>query len=153
MLNIAAVMGRLAADPELKHTPGGVAVTSFSLAVDRNYAKPGEERQTDWIDVVAWRGTAEFICKYFTKGRMIAVSGFLQTRVWEDRYGAKHKAVELVAQQVSFCGDKPREADGQDSTGKSRESLKAAHYEESPKDFSQGNLNDFEEIDDSDLPF
>ena len=130
-----------------------MAVTSFTLAVDRNYAKPGEERQTDWIDVVAWRGTAEFICKYFTKGRMIAVSGFLQTRVWEDRYGAKHKAVELVAQQVSLCGDKPREADGQDSTGKSRESLKAAHYEEPPKDFSQGNLNDFEEIDDSDLPF
>ena len=63
MLNTAAIMGRLAADPELKHTPSGVAVTSFTLAVDRNYAKPGEERQTDWIDVVAWRGTAEFICK------------------------------------------------------------------------------------------
>lgn len=153
MLNTAAVMGRLAADPELKHTPGGVAVTSFSLAVDRNYAKPGEERQTDWIDVVAWRGTAEFICKYFNKGRMIAVTGFLQTRSWEDKNGLKHKATELVAQQVSFCGDKPREADGKDSTGKSRESLKATHYEEPPKDFSQGNLNDFEELDDSDLPF
>lgn len=96
MLNTAAVMGRFAADPELKHTPSGVAVTSFTLAVDRNYAKPGEERQTNWIDVVAWRGTAEFICKYFTKGRMIAVTGSLQTRTWEDKNGSKHKAVELV---------------------------------------------------------
>lgn len=87
MLNTAAVMGRFAADPELKHTPSGVAVTSFTLAVDRNYAKPGEERQTNWIDVVAWRGTAEFICKYFTKGRMIAVTGSLQTRTWEDKNG------------------------------------------------------------------
>lgn len=68
MLNSVAIMGRFAADPELKHTPSGVAVTSFTLAVDRNYTKPGEERQTDWIDVVAWRGTAEFICKYFTTG-------------------------------------------------------------------------------------
>lgn len=98
MLNTAAIMGRLVADPELKHTPSGVAVTSFTLAVDRNYAKPGEERQTDWIDVVAWRGTAEFICKYFTKGRMIAVTGSLQTRTWEDKNGSKHKATELVAQ-------------------------------------------------------
>lgn len=103
MLNCIAIMGRFAADPELKHTPSGVAVTSFTLAVDRNYAKPGEERQTDWIDVVAWRGTAEFICKYFTKGRMIAVTGFLQTRSWEDKNGSKRKVTELVAQQVSFA--------------------------------------------------
>ena len=106
MLNIAAFMGRLVAGPELKHTPSGVAVTSFTLAVDRNYAKPGEERQTDWIDVVAWRGTAEFICKYFTKGRMIAVTGSLQTRTWEDKNGSKHKATELVAQQVSCRSEK-----------------------------------------------
>lgn len=151
MLNIAAVMGRLAADPELKHTPGGVAVTSFSLAVDRNYAKPGEERQTDWIDVVAWRGTAEFICKYFTKGRMIAVSGFLQTRVWEDRYGAKHKAVELVAQQVSFCGDKAKDGDRGKAAG--QPPLKAALPGSRTQDFSQGSLEDFTELDDSDLPF
>ena len=110
MLNIAAFMGSLVADPELKHTPSGVAVMSFTLAVDRNYAKPGQERQTDWIDVVAWRGTAEFICKYFTKGRMIAVTGSLQTRTWEDKNGSKHKATELVAQQVSFCGDKAKES-------------------------------------------
>ena len=153
MLNTAAIMGRLVADPELKHTSSGVAVTSFTLAVDRNYAKPGEERQTDWIDVVAWRGTAEFICKYFTKGRMIAVTGFLQTRSWEDKNGSKRKVTELVAQQVSFCGDKPRETDSRESDGKAREPLKSQHYEEPPKAFSQGNLNDFEELDDSDLPF
>ena len=121
MLNSVAIMGRFAADPELKHTPSGVAVTSFTLAVDRNYAKPGEERQTDWIDVVAWRGTAEFICKYFTKGRMIAVTGSLQTRVWEDKNGSKHKATDLVAQQVSFCGTRQRSQVGESLPDKSRQ--------------------------------
>ena len=110
MQNIAAIVGRFAFDPELKHTPNGVAVTSFTLAVERNYAKPGEERQTDWIDVVAWRGTAEFVCKYFAKGRMIAISGFLQTRNYTDKNGNKRKRMELVADQVSFCGDRPGEA-------------------------------------------
>ena len=72
MLNVAVVMGRLTADPELRHTASGLSVTSFTLAVDRNYSKAGTERQTDWIDVVAWRQTAEFVCKYFTKGQMMA---------------------------------------------------------------------------------
>ena len=103
MLNAVVIMGRLTADPELKHTPSGVAVTSFTLAVDR-YAK--EERKTDWVDVVAWRQTAEFICKYFTKGQMIAVTGSIQTRNWEDKQGNKRKAVEIVAKEVSFCGSK-----------------------------------------------
>lgn len=103
MLNIVAIQGRLTADPELKHTPSGVAVTSFTLAVDR-YAK--EERKTDWVDVVAWRQTAEFICKYFTKGQMIAVDGSIQTRSYEDKNGNKRKAVEIVAKEVSFCGSK-----------------------------------------------
>lgn len=151
MLNSVAIMGRFAADPELKHTPSGVAVTSFTLAVDRNYAKPGEERQTDWIDVVAWRGTAEFICKYFTKGRMIAVTGSLQTRVWEDKNGSKHKAVELVAQQVSFCGDKARESGGGEPAGQLPP--KVAPQGEPVKDFFQGDLGDFEELKDEDLPF
>ena len=75
MLNVAAIVGRLAADPELRHTASGVAVTSFTLAVSRNYSRQGEERQTDWIDVVAWRNTAEFVCKYFTKGRLINAGG------------------------------------------------------------------------------
>ena len=151
MLNSVAIMGRFAADPELKHTPSGVAVTSFTLAVDRNYAKPGEERQTDWIDVVAWRGTAEFICKYFTKGRMIAVTGSLQTRVWEDKNGSKHKATELVAQQVSFCGDKAKESGRGEPAG--QKPPKAAPQEEPAQDFTQGSLDDFVELDDSDLPF
>lgn len=151
MTNVAVVMGRLAADPELKHTPNGVAVTSFTLAVDRNYAKPGEERQTDWIDVVAWRGTAEFICKHFTKGRMIAVSGSLQTRTWEDKNGSKHKAVELVAKQISFCGDKVKDVSKGKPAG--QEPLKAAPQEEPVQDFTQGGLDDFVELDDSDLPF
>ena len=103
MLNIVAIQGRLTADPELKHTPSGVAVTSFTLAVDR-YAK--EERKTDWVDVVAWRQTAEFICKYFTKGQMIAVTGSVQTRSYEDKQGNKRKAVEIVAKEASFCGSK-----------------------------------------------
>lgn len=143
MLNTAAILGRFAADPELKHTSSGVAVTSFTLAVDRNYAKPGQERQTDWIDVVAWRGTAEFICKYFAKGRMIAVSGFLQTRTWEDKHGSRHKATELVAQQVSFCGDKSKEVDPEEPR----------HQQEPAPDFAQGNLEEIEALDDSDLPF
>ena len=79
MLNVAVVMGRLTADPELRHTASGLSVTSFTLAVDRNYSKAGTERQTDWIDVVAWRQTAEFVCKYFTKGQMMAVNGTIQT--------------------------------------------------------------------------
>ncbi len=106
MLNIAAIMGRLTRDPELRTTPSGVSVTTFSLAVDRSYCKPGEERQTDFIDVVAWRGTAEFACKYFTKGQMMAVTGSIQTRSYEDKQGNKRKAVEIVASEVNFCGSK-----------------------------------------------
>ena len=103
MLNVAAIQGRMTDDPELKHTQSGVAVTSFTLAVDR-YSK--EERKTDWVDVVAWRQTAEFICKYFTKGKMMAVTGSIQTRSYEDKQGSKRKAVEIVAKEVSFCGAK-----------------------------------------------
>ena len=103
MLNTVVIMGRLTADPELKTTQIGVSVCSFTLAVDR-YSK--EERKTDWVDVVAWRQTAEFICKYFTKGSMIAVTGSIQTRNWEDKQGNKRKAVEVVAREVSFCGTK-----------------------------------------------
>lgn len=109
MLNVAAIMGRLTNDPELRHTPNGVAVTAFTLAVDRNYAPQGQERQTDFIDVVAWRGTAEFVCKYFSKGRMMGVDGSIQVRNYEDKNGNKRKAVEIVASNVSFAGDKPKD--------------------------------------------
>lgn len=102
MLNTVIVMGRLAADPELKTTPSGLSVTSFSLAVNRGYSKSGEERKTDWIDVVAWRNTAEFVCKYFSKGQMMVVEGSIQTRTYEDKNGSKHKAVEIVARNITF---------------------------------------------------
>ncbi|MCI9576602.1 MAG: single-stranded DNA-binding protein [Clostridiales bacterium] len=102
MLNCAVILGRLTADPELKHTPNENAVTSFSVAVNRSYAKAGEERQVDFIDVVAWRNTAEFICKYFSKGQAIAVQGAIQTRTYTDSKGNKRKAVEIVAEKVNF---------------------------------------------------
>ena len=110
MLNIACIMGRLTTDPELKHTQSGVAVTSFTLAVDRSYVKAGEERQTDFITVVAWRGTAEFVCKYFRKGQLMAVQGSIQTRNFTDKDGNKRVTTEIVAEKVYF-GDSRRSAD------------------------------------------
>ena len=100
-MNKATLIGRFAADPELRQTGSGVAVTSFTLAVDRPYTK-GSDRQTDWIDIVAWRNTAEFVCKYFRKGDAIIVEGTIQTRSWEDKNGQKRKAVEIVAENVEF---------------------------------------------------
>ena len=106
MLNCAVIMGRLTATPELRTTQSGISVTSFTVAVDRSYVKPNEERQTDFINVVCWRQTAEFVTKYFKKGSMIAVQGEIQTRNYEDKDGAKRTAVEIVADKVSFCGSK-----------------------------------------------
>ena len=114
MLNVAVVMGRLVADPELRHTPSDVAVTSFTLAVDRSYVKSGAERQTDFIDIVAWRGTAEFVCKYFRKGQLMAVQGRIQTRGYTDSQGNKRKAVEIVADSAYFAEPK------KDSQGENR---------------------------------
>lgn len=171
MLNVAVVMGRLAADPELRHTSSGLAVTSFTLAVDRGYAKQGQERQTDWIDVVAWRQTAEFICKYFTKGQMMAVQGSLQTRNWEDKTGAKRKSTELVADQVSFTSSK-RESGGDFDRGnfsgrgnfdqgyqRAPAEQPAAFSEPAPA-YSSGSAQDFQDFEDyeevtgdDDLPF
>lgn len=106
MLNVAAIQGRLTADPELKTTPSGISVTSFTLAVDRSYCREGEDRQADFINVVAWRGTADFVCKYFTKGQMMAVSGSIQTHNYEDKQGNKRSATEIVATDVNFFGKK-----------------------------------------------
>ncbi|MBQ5825143.1 MAG: single-stranded DNA-binding protein [Clostridia bacterium] len=106
MLNCAILIGRLVADPELKTTTNGVSVTSFRIAVDRTYQKQGEERQADFIDIAAWRQTADFVCRYFKKGSMIAVQGSIQTRNYEDKQGNKRTAVEVVADNVSFCGSK-----------------------------------------------
>ena len=114
MLNVAIVMGRLVADPELRHTQNDIAVTSFTVAVDRSYVKSGTERQADFIDVVAWRGTAEFVCKYFAKGQAIVVQGSIQTRTYTDSNGNKRKAVELLAEQVHF-GESKQETKSQTS--------------------------------------
>jgi single-strand DNA-binding protein len=106
MLNVSVLMGRLVADPELRQTPNGVSVTSFTLAVDRSYVKQGQERQTDFIDIVTWRSTAEFACKYFRKGQLVAVQGSIQTRSYTDKDGNKRKAVEIVADHVHFAESK-----------------------------------------------
>lgn len=109
MLNTAILMGRLTADPELKTTQSGISVTSFCVAVDRRYQKDGE-KQTDFLSITAWRQTAEFVTRYFHKGQMIAVQGSIQTRNYEDKNGNKRTAVEIVADNVSFCGSKAEAA-------------------------------------------
>ena len=111
MLNHITIMGRLTRDPELRRTGSGIAVASFTLAVDRDYSpKDGGERETDFIDCVAWRQTGEFVSKYFTKGRMAVVSGRLQIRGWTDKDGNKRRSAEIVADNVYF-GDSKRDGD------------------------------------------
>ena len=111
MLNKIILMGRLTRDPELRRTRSGTAVTSFSLAVDRDFKSQSGEKETDFIDVVAWRSTAEFVSKYFTKGRMAVVEGRLQIRDWTDKDGGKRRSAEIVADNVYF-GDSKRDGDG-----------------------------------------
>ena len=112
MLNRIIIMGRLARDPELRRTQTGTPVASFRLAVDRDFKdKATGERSTDWIDVVAWRQTAEFVSRYFTKGRMAVVEGRLQMRDWTDKEGNKRTSAEVVADNVYF-GDSKRDGDG-----------------------------------------
>ena len=107
MLNKTILMGHLGRDPEKRYTQNGTPVASFPMAVDRDFKdKASGERVTDWIDVVAWRQTAEFVCKYFTKGRLAVVEGRLQSRTYTDRDGVKRKAVELVADNVYFADSK-----------------------------------------------
>lgn len=117
MLNSVIIMGRLTATPELKTTSSGLPVTSFTVAVDRRFQKQGEEKQTDFLNVVAWRQTADFVCKYFNKGSMIAVQGELQTRNYEDKNGNKRVATEIVADNVSFCGGKKDSAAAEPAGG------------------------------------
>ena len=115
MLNHITIMGRLTRDPELRRTGSGIAVASFSLAVDRDFSpKDGGERETDFIDCVAWRQTGEFVSKYFTKGRMAVVSGRLQIRSWTDKEGNKRRTAEVVADNVYF-GDSKRDDQGSSS--------------------------------------
>ena len=113
MLNRIIIMGRLTKDPELRRTANGTAVTSFSLAVDRDFKSQSGEKETDFIDVVAWRSTAEFVAKYFTKGRMAVVEGRLQIRDWKDKDGNNRRSAEVVADNIYF-GDSKRDGAGSD---------------------------------------
>ncbi len=113
MLNKIFLMGRLTRDPELRHTQSGVAVASFSLAVDRDFKdKATGEKVTDFIDVVAWRQTGEFAAKYFAKGRMAVVEGRLQLRDWTDKEGNKHRSAEVIADSIYFGDSRPKDGNG-----------------------------------------
>lgn len=155
MLNNVVLMGRLTADPELRHTSNGVAVTSFTLAVNRSYAKAGTERATDFIDIVAWRNTAEFVTKYFVKGQLVAVEGSIQTRTYQDKDGNNRKAFEIIANNVHFAEAK-REGAPRGDYGSSSSTAGEAyqHQGEAASSFENGSDDDFKEIPaDDDLPF
>ena len=111
MINTVILIGRLTADPILKQTPTSTSVCSFTLAVNRNFIKPDAAQSADFIDIVAWRQTAEFVSKYFKKGTQIAIEGSIQTRSYEDKNGNKRKAVEVVAHQVHFAESKQKGSD------------------------------------------
>ena len=149
MLNKIIIMGRLTRDPELRRTGSGTAVTSFSLAVDRDFKSQIGEKETDFIDVVAWRNTAEFVSKYFTKGRMAVVEGRLQIRDWTDQNGGKRRSAEVVAENVYF-GDSKRDAGG-DYGAAPAYSAPAGRGPAAP----MGGHSDFAEIgeEDGELPF
>lgn len=158
MLNCAVIMGRLTADPELRTTGNGISVTSFSVAVDRNYQRAGQERQTDFINVVAWRQTAEFVTRYFRKGQMIAVQGSIQTRNYEDRNGNKRTAVEIVADNVSFCGSKAETGAAATPAGgynvAPAAAAPAAPAAPQAQSFSTAGADDFSSVEmDDELPF
>ena len=149
MLNVIAVQGRLVADPELRKTPNNISTTTFTIACDRSYVKAGAERQTDFFDIVAWRGTAEFVCKYFKKGQLIALEGSLQTRTYEDKEGKKRKVYEIVANNVHFAESKKSSA-----AAESTESIAQRPPREENSAFSAGAPEDFAVVDESeDLPF
>ena len=146
MLNVVAIMGRLVADPELRTTPQGTSVTTFRIACDRNFVRQGEQRQADFLDVVAWRQQAEFVCRYFQKGSLIAINGNNRT------------AVEIVADNVNFAGSKSSGGEGgyapsQAQSGQGYSSRGAMAQQPAPS-FSSGSNEDFAVIDDNeDLPF
>ena len=119
MLNQIVLMGRLTRDPELRRTGSGVAVASFTLAVDRDFAAQGAEKETDFVDIVAWRNTAEFVSRFFTKGRMAVVTGRLQIRNWTDKEGNKRRSAEVVADNVYFGSSKRDDASNGSYNGNS----------------------------------
>ncbi len=127
MLNVAIIMGRLTRDPELRRTNSGKPVASFTVAVDRDYAPDGQEKETDFIECVAWNGTAEFVSKYFTKGSMIVVSGRLQLRNWTDKEGNKRKSAEILASNVYF-GESKKSSEG-NSSGQNQNGFQGQVYQ------------------------
>ena len=158
MLNVVAIMGRLVADPELRTTPQGINVCSFRIACDRNFVRQGEQRQADFIDIVAWRSQADFVCKYFQKGSLIAIDGSIQTRQYQDKNGNNRTAFEIVANNINFAGSRNSNAGGanyQNSAPSYQNAAPArpAAVEAAPS-YSAGSADDFAVIDDSDdLPF
>ena len=152
MLNKIFIMGRLTRDPELRRTQSGTPVTSFSLAVDRDFKSQSGEKETDFIDVVAWRSTAEFVAKYFTKGRMAVVEGRLQIRDWQDRDGNKRRSAEVIADNVYF-GDSRRDGGSDNGSGSYGGGYSAPAGGYAPA--VGGGASGFAEIDeeDGDLPF
>ena len=146
MLNVVAIMGRLARDPELRQTTTGKNVASFRIACDRGRRDANGQSQADWLDVVAWDRTAEFVCKYFQKGSLIAIDGRLQTRQYQDKNGQNRTAVEIVAQNVNFCGSK-------ESTSPAPQNV--AQRPAAPSQRTQGEPDAYYALieDDGDLPF
>lgn len=140
MINRVVLLGRIVADPELKTTQTGVSVTTFRIAVDRTYQKQGEERQADFFDIVAWRYTAEFVCKFFRKGSMIAIDGQLQSRTYQAKDGSNRYTVEVIADNASFTGEK--------------KTSPIVNTEEQNYSYRETENNGFEEMpSDDDVPF
>ena len=147
MLNSVIMMGRLAADPELRQTPQGVNVCSFTIAVDRSFVKQGEQRQADFFDVVAWRGQADFVSRFFRKGQMIAVQGRMETRSYEDKNGVRRKAYTLVAESLHFA-DSKKDSNPSPAPYDTGSQIPPAFDNMGGNDFSAANG-----MDDDDLPF
>ncbi len=148
-------MGRLVSDPELKTTQSGINVTTFRIAVDRSYVKSGEERQADFFDIVAWRYTADFVCKHFRKGSLIAIDGQLQSRTYQAKDGSNRYVVEVIADSASFTGERRENAGYNQGYNQGYQSAPAqpAYAEQAPS-FVSGSAADFEEMPgDDDLPF
>lgn len=157
MLNVVAIMGRLVADPELRTTQQGTNVCTFRIACERSYTPKGQQRQADFVDIVAWGKTAEFICKFFQKGSTIVIDGSLQTRHYQGKDGSNRTAVEVLANNISFAGakasDKPAAASYEQQTRNHVQQAKAAQNAPQPA-YTQGNMDDFAVISDTDdLPF
>ena len=152
MLNVVAIMGRLVADPELRTTPAGVNVCQFRIACDRNFARQGEQRQADFVDIVAWRAQADFVCKYFSKGSLIAINGRIQTRNYQDKNGNNRTAFAVVAENINFGGSKGTTSAKVDDGGEAAPPSQAWPKADPPANY--GGVDDFAVIDDNDdLPF